>query len=210
MTIKTELKITGMSCASCSAALQSSLSSTDGILKASVNIATEKAFIEYDESKISEKDIVNRGIVASGLWEEIKKTALNLYEKGAGIARANGLLLVDTKYEFGLYGDQLFLIDEVHTADSSRYFYADGYEGRLKSGAPQKQLSKEFLREWLIDNGFQGLSGQQLPSLPDDLRLSVFERYRELYEKLTGESFEPVPTEGFDNDLAALLDRYDS
>ncbi len=168
-----------------------------------------KAHEGHDED-ISEKEIIERGLVAPGLWEEVKKTALQLYKMGAQIARSKGLLLADTKYEFGLYEKQLVLIDEVHTTDSSRYFYADGYEERLKNDTPQRQLSKEFLREWLIENGFRGQLDQQLPVLPDDLRISIYERYRELYEKLIGESFEPVPTEGFDNDLAALLDQYDS
>jgi phosphoribosylaminoimidazole-succinocarboxamide synthase len=112
---------------------------------------------------------------------------------------------VDTKYEFGLSNGRLTLIDEVHTADSSRYFYSEGYEERQSRGDAQRQLSKEFLREWLMSNGFQGLEGQMLPDLPDAFRLEVYRRYRDLYEKLTGETFSPVSTMGFDATLEQVL-----
>ncbi|SMO79280.1 phosphoribosylaminoimidazolesuccinocarboxamide synthase [Fodinibius sediminis] len=151
-----------------------------------------KAEEGHDED-ISEQEILEREIVAPDLWEEIRTRAFQIFERGQQIAREQGLILVDTKYEFGLYNGELTLIDEVHTADSSRYFYADEYEQRLKEGKPQKQLSKEFLREWLMDHHFQGKEGQTLPDLPDTLRKKVFERYAELFGKLTGKSFDPTP-----------------
>ncbi len=160
---------------------------------------------EGHDQDISEAEIMARGMVTKERWKQILKTAGKLFKKGTEVALEKGLLLVDTKYEFGLYRDELVLIDEVHTPDSSRYFYADEYEERLQKGAPQKQLSKEFLREWLIDNGFYGQSDQKLPKLPDELRVSIYRRYRELYEKLTGETFEPVSVTGFNDYLAELL-----
>src|SRR5699024_8777377 len=108
--------------------------------------------------------------------------------------------LVDTKYEFGLYNGNVVLIDEVHTPDSSRYFYTDEYEERLQNDQPQKQLSKEFLREWLMDHHFQGLEGQTLPNLSNEFRLQVYQRYAELFEKLTGKEFEPTPTDNFNKE----------
>ena len=167
---------------------------------------TTKAKEGHDED-ISEAEILSGGHVPEPLWMEIRQTALHLFRRGQEVARKKDLILVDTKYEFGLFRDKLVLIDEVHTADSSRYFYADGYEDRLERGEPQKQLSKEFLREWLIDSGHHATLDQQLPVLPDDVRISIYERYRELYEKLTGETFRPVPTADFNRELEDLLDK---
>lgn len=166
-----------------------------------------KATEGHDED-ISEVEILNRGIVDATLWSQIRKVAFELFERGTKLAAERGLLLVDTKYEFGLYHGELTLIDEVHTPDSSRYFYADGYEERLANDAPQKQLSKEFIREWLMERNFQGKDGQVMPSLPDDFRIEVFERYAELFAQLTGSEFEPVSTEKFDETLAGLLREY--
>jgi phosphoribosylaminoimidazole-succinocarboxamide synthase len=149
-----------------------------------------KAQEGHDED-ISEKEILNRKIVSPDLWNMIKEKAFNLFERGTEIAARQGLILVDTKYEFGLFNGELTLIDEVHTTDSSRYFYMDGYEERQNKGKEQKQLSKEFLREWLMDNDFQGLDGQILPDLPDKFRIQVYERYAELFEMLTGNTFKP-------------------
>lgn len=163
-----------------------------------------KATEGHDED-ISEADIMKRNIVSEPIWSEIRAKAFQLFRRGSEIAKKQGLILVDTKYEFGLYNGELTLIDEVHTADSSRYFYADGYEERLKKEKPQKQLSKEFLREWLIDNGFQGLEGQKLPDLPDEFRMEVYFRYKELFEKLTGRSFQPAVTENFDDLLESIF-----
>lgn len=149
-----------------------------------------KAQEGHDED-ISEKEILNRGIVSSELWSEIRDKAFKLFERGTKVAAEQGLILVDTKYEFGVYEGELTLIDEVHTTDSSRYFYLDGYEERQAKGEQQKQLSKEFLREWLMEHDFQGLDGQVLPDLPDEFRMQVFERYAELFEMLTGNPFQP-------------------
>ncbi len=149
-----------------------------------------KAQEGHDED-ISEKEILNRGIVTSELWSEVREKAFNLFERGTTVAAEQGLILVDTKYEFGVYEGELTLIDEVHTTDSSRYFYLEGYEERQAKGEQQKQLSKEFLREWLMEHDFQGLDGQVLPDLPDEFRMQVFERYAELFEMLTGNPFKP-------------------
>ena len=164
-----------------------------------------KAHEGHDED-ITEKEIIGRGLVPEQRWKEISDTALKLFRRGSDVAREKGLILVDTKYEFGLFDDELVLIDEVHTADSSRYFYADGYEERLEKGEPQKQLSKEFLREWLIESGHYATLDQKLPVLPDELRISVYNRYRELYEKLTGEIFTPAPTKDFNRWLGEFLE----
>ncbi|HKK47026.1 MAG TPA: phosphoribosylaminoimidazolesuccinocarboxamide synthase [Balneolaceae bacterium] len=168
-----------------------------------------KAEEGHDED-ISEKEILRRGIVDPDIWKEIREKAFKIFQRGQEIANKQGLILVDTKYEFGLHDGEVTLIDEVHTADSSRYFYADEYEERLKKGKPQKQLSKEFLREWLMDHDFQGKEGQTLPDLPDEFRKKVYERYTELYEKLTDKIFEPKPLEisNFNHELKDIFDRY--
>lgn len=168
-----------------------------------------KAEEGHDED-ISEKEILEQGIVDPEIWAEIREKAFKIFERGQQIANQQGLILVDTKYEFGLYDGEVTLIDEVHTADSSRYFYADGYEERLKKGEPQKQLSKEFLREWLMDHDFQGKEGQTLPDLPDEFRIKVYKRYTELFEKLTGQSFEPTPLDmkKFNDELKEIFDEY--
>lgn len=166
-----------------------------------------KATEGHDED-ISESEIVKRGIVEGTLWNEIRETALQLFKRGQKIALENGLILVDTKYEFGLNKGKLTLIDEVHTPDSSRYFYADEYEKRFARGERQKQLSKEFIREWLMSKGFQGLEGQVLPDMDDDFRWQVFERYSELYETVTGQLFSPVSTTNFDQTLKKVIQPY--
>lgn len=166
-----------------------------------------KATEGHDED-ISEADILANGFVDEVLWSEIRDVAFKLFERGTEVAASQGLILVDTKYEFGLYNGKLTLIDEVHTTDSSRYFYLDGYEERQVNGEPQKQLSKEFLREWLMSNNFQGLDGQVLPDLPDSFRIEVFERYAELFEMLTGNSFNPVLETDFNSSLSEILSRY--
>ncbi|MFH5884439.1 phosphoribosylaminoimidazolesuccinocarboxamide synthase [Halalkalibaculum sp. DA3122] len=166
-----------------------------------------KAEEGHDED-ISEQEILEQEIVEEHVWREIREKAFRVFERGQQVAAEQGLILVDTKYEFGLHNGQVTLIDEVHTADSSRYFYADEYEQRLKAGKPQKQLSKEFLREWLMEHDFQGLEGQTLPDLPDDFRWEVFERYAELFEQLTGRQFEPTPVRNFDDTLKAIFTEY--
>ncbi len=168
-----------------------------------------KAEEGHDED-ISEKEILEQDIVDERIWQDIREKAFKVFKRGQQVANKQGLILVDTKYEFGLYNGEVTLIDEVHTADSSRYFYADGYEERLKKGKPQKQLSKEFLREWLMDHGFQGKEGQTLPDLPDEFRIKVYNRYTELFEKLTRKSFIPTPIDmdSFNNELKDIFDWY--
>lgn len=163
-----------------------------------------KATEGHDED-ISEADILNREIVDEKLWNQIRETAFKLFERGTEVAAKQGLILVDTKYEFGLYNGELTLIDEVHTTDSSRYFYSDGYEERQAKGEPQKQLSKEFLREWLMEHNFRGLDGQTLPDLLDSFRMEVYERYAELFGLLTGDEFEPKLEKDFDTVLGEIL-----
>lgn len=168
-----------------------------------------KAKEGHDED-ISEKEILEQKIVDSKTWDEVRAKAFQVFERGQEIAREQGLILVDTKYEFGIHNGKVTLMDEIHTADSSRFFYADGYEERLQKGKPQKQLSKEFLREWLMDHNFQGKDGEMLPDLPDDLRIAVYERYAELFEKLTGQQFTPTPLdmENFNQELKKIFNRY--
>lgn len=149
---------------------------------------TTKASEGHDED-ISKEDILSKGIVSPEDYAILEKYTYALYEKGSKMALEKGLILVDTKYEFGKFGDEILLIDEIHTPDSSRYFYADGYEKLQEAGLPQKQLSKEFVRQWLIQNGFQGKEGQVIPTMPDEFVNEISERYIELYEKITGEKF---------------------
>ncbi len=163
-----------------------------------------KADQGHDED-ISEQEILTRQIVSPELWEAITNTALKLFERGTEIAEKRGLLLVDTKYEFGLYQSQLTLIDEVHTPDSSRYFYADGYEERLSNDEPQKQLSKEFVREWLMENKFFGKDGETLPNLTDEFRIEVYQRYAELFNQITGRDFIPTETKDFNLTLESII-----
>ncbi len=163
-----------------------------------------KATEGHDED-ISEADILKRGIVDEELWDQIRNVAFKLFERGTEIAAQQGLILVDTKYEFGMYKGELTLIDEVHTTDSSRYFYLDGYEKRQANAEPQKQLSKEFLREWLMSQNFQGLDGQTLPDLPNEFRFEVFERYSELFQMLTGSEFKPVLERDINSTLSNIF-----
>lgn len=143
----------------------------------------------HDED-ITREAIIERGLVAEKIYSQVEKYAMSLFERGTAMAKEKGLLLVDTKYEFGLYNGEVYLIDEIHTPDSSRYFYADGYAEKLAAGEPQRQLSKEFVREWLIENGFQGKEGQQIPQMSDEFVVSITDRYIELYEKITGNEFD--------------------
>ena len=150
---------------------------------------------DHDED-ISREDILARGIVSKEDYEVLEKYTYALFERGTALAAQRGLILVDTKYEFGKTASgEIVLIDEIHTPDSSRYFYADGYEERQAAGEAQKQLSKEFVRQWLISHNFQGLEGQTLPEMSDDYIASVSERYIELYENITGETFVKAPVE---------------
>lgn len=149
---------------------------------------TTKAHEGHDED-ISREEIIARGLVSKEDYERLEKYTLALFERGRELAAKHGLILVDTKYEFGKIGDTIYVIDEIHTPDSSRYFYAEGYEANQKNGVQQKQLSKEFVREWLMANGFQGKDGQQVPEMTDEFVRSVSERYIELFENITGQKF---------------------
>lgn len=150
-----------------------------------------KAETGHDED-ISAKEIVEQGLATENEWKTLSQYALQLFARGKEIAARQGLILVDTKYEFGRIGDEIILMDEIHTPDSSRYFYADGFEERQQKGERQKQLSKEFVREWLIENNFMGKEGQTVPEMSDAWIQTISDRYIELYEKITGEKFVPV------------------
>ena len=150
---------------------------------------TTKAKEGHDED-ISREEILRQGIVAEAEYVQLEKYTRALFERGTEIAAKQGLILVDTKYEFGKFNNEIYLIDEIHTPDSSRYFYKEGYESRQASGEKQKQLSKEFVRQWLIENGFQGKEGQEIPTMTNEVVQSISDRYIELYEKVTGETFQ--------------------
>ncbi len=149
-----------------------------------------KAEAGHDED-ISPADIIANGICTEAEWEQLSSFALQLFARGKEIAAKQGLILVDTKYEFGKIGDTIYLMDEIHTPDSSRYFYADGFEDRQQKSERQKQLSKEFVREWLIKNNFMGKEGQTVPEMSEDWIDTISKRYIELYEKVIGEKFVP-------------------
>jgi len=149
---------------------------------------TTKAHEGHDED-ISREEIISSGLVSKEEYEQLEKYTLALFERGREIAKGRGLILVDTKYEFGHIDGKIHLIDEIHTPDSSRYFYTEGYEERQKKGEQQKQLSKEFVREWLMENGFQGQEGQQVPEMTEEVIGSISERYIELFEVVTGKTF---------------------
>lgn len=149
-----------------------------------------KAAAGHDED-ISEAEIIAQGLATAEEWEVLKKYTLALFERGKAIAAKQGLILADTKYEFGKLGDQIVLMDEIHTPDSSRYFFADGFEERQSKGERQLQLSKEFVREWLMANGFMGKEGQSVPEMSDEWIATISGRYIELYEKLIGAPFKP-------------------
>lgn len=165
---------------------------------------TTKAHEGHDED-ISREDIISSGLVAKEQYEQLERYTLALFERGKKMAAERGLILVDTKYEFGFIGDTIYLIDEIHTPDSSRYFYADGFEERQAKGEAQKQLSKEFVREWLMENGFQGKEGQQVPTMTDEVVNAISARYIELYEQVTGKTFEKQTVA--EADMAAILDQ---
>ena len=165
-----------------------------------------KADQGHDED-ISPEEIIATELATKTEWEILSEYALQLFERGKEIAAKQGLILVDTKYEFGKIGDTIYLMDEIHTPDSSRYFYADGFEERQAKGERQKQLSKEFVREWLIANNFMGKEGQTVPEMTDEWVNTISQRYIELYEKVIGEKFIPQPLseqETFDRIVAAL------
>ncbi len=149
---------------------------------------TTKATEGHDED-ISRENVISQGLVSGEDYSKLEDYTYKLFSKGSEIAKEKGLILVDTKYEFGKKDGKIYLIDEIHTPDSSRYFYMDSYRERFDNGEQQRQLSKEFVRQWLIDRGFQGKEGQQMPEMPEEFVSEVSKRYIELYEKITGESF---------------------
>jgi phosphoribosylaminoimidazole-succinocarboxamide synthase len=165
---------------------------------------TTKASEGHDED-ISREEIIKQGIVGKEHYEQLEKYTLALYARGQEIANKMGLILVDTKYEFGLYNDEITLMDEIHTPDSSRYFYKEGYEERQKMGEEQKQLSKEFVRRWLIENGFQGKEGQTVPNMSDEWINEISARYIELYEKVTGKKFVKAGPENILSEVEAAI-----
>ena len=164
---------------------------------------TTKAEAGHDEN-ISKEEIIAQGLVSKEDYELMEKYTYALFARGTEMAAQKGLILVDTKYEFGKKDGKVYLIDEIHTPDSSRYFYADGYEEKFEKGEPQKQLSKEFVRQWLIDNGFMGKEGQQVPEMTDEYVNSVSDRYIELYEHIVGEKFQKADEH---DDLAARIEK---
>jgi phosphoribosylaminoimidazole-succinocarboxamide synthase len=177
----------------CGVSLPEGLNENDP-LPSPIITPTTKAHVGHDED-ISREEILKRGLVQKSDYEQLEQYALSLFKKGTELAGERGLILVDTKYEFGKSGDKILLIDEVHTPDSSRYFYADGYDERQLAREPQKQLSKEFVRQWLIENGFQGKEGQQVPLMTDEIVAGIAARYRELYNAVTGKALEQLPSE---------------
>ncbi len=171
--------------------------------KESIITPTTKADEGHDMN-ISREDIISQGIVSAEDYAIIEDYTRKLFKRGQEIAAQQGLILVDTKYEFGKRNGKIYLIDEIHTPDSSRYFYADGYEEKFEKGEPQRQLSKEFVRQWLIEHNFMNEPGQQMPEITDEYAESVSERYIELYEHITGEKFDKAAEEG---NIAARIER---
>jgi len=166
-----------------------------------------KASEGHDED-ISREEILDQGIVPEKIYIKLEEYTRALFQRGTEMAAKQGLILVDTKYEFGMRNGEIILIDEIHTPDSSRYFYAEGYEQRQLNNEPQKQLSKEFVRQWLIENGFQGLEGQVMPEMPDEFVTVVTDRYIELYEKIVGRKFEKSDTTNISDRIQKNVDRF--
>lgn len=185
----------------CGVALPENMREND-FFPAPIITPTTKAHEGHDED-ISREEIISSGLVSESDYTQLEKYTLALFERGKELVKKQGLILVDTKYEFGKIGDVIYLIDEVHTPDSSRYFYADTYEENQSAGKPQRQLSKEFVREWLMENGFQGKEGQQVPAMSDAFIESVSARYIELFEKITGEPFHK--TEVSEQDISGKI-----
>ncbi|WP_300763078.1 phosphoribosylaminoimidazolesuccinocarboxamide synthase [uncultured Bacteroides sp.] len=164
---------------------------------------TTKAEMGMHDEDISKEEILAKGLATPEEYATLEKYTLALFERGTKIAAERGLILVDTKYEFGKHNGHIYLMDEIHTPDSSRYFYSEGYEERFEKGEPQKQLSKEFVREWLMANGFQGKEGQTVPEMTPEIVNSISERYIELYEHITGETFVKADT----TELASRIEK---
>ncbi len=192
----------------CGVAMPEGMKENDKFPTPIITPATKAQKGEHDED-ISREAILSRGIVSKEDYEVLEDYTRKLFQRGTEIAAERGLILVDTKYEFGkTNAGEIVLIDEIHTPDSSRYFYAEGYEERQEQGLPQKQLSKEFVRQWLIENGFQGKDGQQLPDMSDSYIETISERYIELYENITGNSFKKEATENIHERIKSNILNY--
>jgi phosphoribosylaminoimidazole-succinocarboxamide synthase len=191
----------------CGVTMQEGMKENDPFKTPIITPAT-KAEEGHDED-ISREEIIDRGIVSKSDYEQLEEYTRSLFKRGTEIAKKQGLILVDTKYEFGKTVDgEIVLIDEIHTPDSSRYFYSEGYWERQKQGLPQKQLSKEFVRQWLISKNFQGLEGQQIPEMDDERIHSISARYIELYEKITGSSFVKADLNAIENRIETNVVEY--
>lgn len=183
----------------CGNAMPSDMRENQAFVSPIITPTTKEELGQHDQN-ISPKEIINRGIMTQGQWDEVANYALQLFKKGQELAAEQGLILADTKYEFGTTTDgHIVVIDEIHTPDSSRYFYADEYQARFDAGKKQKQLSKEFVREWLMDNGFSGKDGETIPDMTDEIVESISDRYIELFEKMTGETFKRESYDDIEN-----------
>ena len=192
----------------CGVTLPEGMKENDAFPAPIITPATKAEHGDHDED-ISREDIIAKGIVSEGDYLQLEKYTRALFQRGTEMAAERGLILVDTKYEFGKLADgTIVLIDEIHTPDSSRYFYSEGYAERQEKGEAQRQLSKEFVREWLMENGFQGKEGQQVPEMSDDFVNLVSTRYRELFEKITGKSFEQAPLEGAEERIKSNVENH--
>jgi len=192
----------------CGVTLPEGLKENDAFPTPIITPATKAEHGDHDED-ISREDIIAKGIVSEEDYVQLESYTQALFARGSEMAKERGLILVDTKYEFGKLADgTIVLIDEIHTPDSSRYFYLDGYEERQDRGESQRQLSKEFVREWLMENGFQGQVGQQVPEMTDEFVALVSTRYRELFEHITGKTFEPAPLEGAKERIQRNVESY--
>ncbi len=169
---------------------------------------TTKAELGLHDENISREEIISHGLVSEEEYCKLEEYSLKLFERGSQIANKMGLILVDTKYEFGKKDGKIYLIDEIHTPDSSRYFYLDTYQANFDAGKPQRQLSKEFVREWLMDNGFQGKAGQQVPEMTDEIVNGISDRYIELYEKITGEKFVKSESDNLEERIFSNVNKF--
>ena len=192
----------------CGVAMPEGLKENDKFPEPIITPATKAEHGDHDED-ISREDIIKRGIVSEEDYTKLEEYTRRLFQRGTEIAAKQDLILVDTKYEFGKTSEgEIVLIDEIHTPDSSRYFYSDGYKERQEKGESQKQLSKEFVRQWLISNGFQGLEGQTVPEMSDEYIESVSERYIELYENITGEKFQKADVSNIEERIQKNVEAY--
>ncbi len=192
----------------CGVELPEGMKENDAFPQPIITPATKADHGAHDED-ISREDIITKGIVSESDYLQLETYTRALFQRGQEMAAAQGLILVDTKYEFGKLADgTIVLIDEIHTPDSSRYFYAEGYEERQTAGQAQRQLSKEFVREWLMDHGFQGKEGQQIPEMTDDFVALVSSRYQELFERITGKTFQPTSGDGAEERIKLNVEKY--